>query len=76
LIHLADAYRLRGRSADAAPILERLRLCVVRVLVDFDARNPATGKVSRGVTTNELGVRVTSNDVQIEYDNGKVLSRK
>lgn len=55
---------------------ENARLCVIRVLVDFDARNPRTGKVSRGVTTNELGVRVTNSDVMIEYENGKVLSRK
>ena len=52
------------------------RLCVVRVLIDFDARNPATGKVSRGLTTNELGVSVTNSEVQIEYENGKVLSRR
>lgn len=55
---------------------ENARLCVIRVLVDFDARNPATGKVSKGVTTNELGVRVTNSDVLIEYENGKVLARK
>lgn len=55
---------------------ESARLCVVKVLIDFDARNPATGKVSRGVTTNELGVVVSNRDVQIEYENGKVLSRK
>lgn len=55
---------------------ENARLCVVRVLVDFDARNPRTGKVSKGVTTNELGVRVTNSGVEIEYENGKVLSRK
>ena len=55
---------------------EGARLCVVKVLVDFDARNPATGKVSKGVTTNELGVAVSNSDVQIEYENGKVLTRK
>ena len=55
---------------------EGARLCVVKVLVDYDARNPATGKVSKGVTTNELGVAVSNSDVQIEYENGKVLTRK
>lgn len=68
-------YRVREDSAEWQ-CNENARLCVIRVLVDFDARNPATGKVSKGVTTNELGVRVTNSDVQIEYENGKVVSRK
>lgn len=68
-------YRVREETAEWQ-CNENARLCVIRVLVDFDARNPATGKVSRGVTTNELGVAVTNSDVQIEYENGKVLSRR
>jgi hypothetical protein len=68
-------YRVQQDSAEWQ-CNDNARLCVVRVLVDFDARNPATGKVSKGVTTNELGVRVTNSDVQIEYENGKVLSRR
>ncbi|MGQ0674122.1 MAG: hypothetical protein ACT4N2_14780 [Hyphomicrobium sp.] len=68
-------YRVQEDSAEWQ-CNENARLCVVRVLIDFDARNPKTGKVSKGVTTNELGVRVSNSDVEIEYENGKVLSRK
>lgn len=68
-------YRVQEDSAEWQ-CNENARLCVVRVLVDFDARNPRTGKVSKGITTNELGVRVTNSGVEIEYENGKVLARR
>jgi hypothetical protein len=68
-------YRVQEDSAEWQ-CNENARLCVVRVLVDFDARNPKTRKVSKGVTTNELGVRVTNSSVEIEYENGKVLQRR
>jgi hypothetical protein len=68
-------YRVQEESAEWQ-CNESARLCVVKVIVDFDARNPATGKVSKGVTTNELGVAVSNNAVEIEYENGKVLARR
>ena len=47
-------YRVQQDSAEWQ-CNENARLCIVRVLVDFDARNPATGKVSNHERTRRTG---------------------